>query len=77
MKTKTQISEANQLVGMFIGDGRPNTLTESQLQSIATGLGYRTAQVRDTCSMYDCMYDTSRLQIHVDEQGQITSVRIG
>lgn len=77
MKTKTQINDANQLVGMFIGDGKQNTLTEAQLQSIATSLGYRIAQVRDTYSMYDCMYDTSRLQIHVNEQNQITSVRSG
>ena len=77
MKTKVQISDANQLVGMFVGNGKSNTLTESQLQNIATSLGYRIAQVRDTCSMYDCMYDTSRLQIHVDDQKQITSVRIG
>jgi hypothetical protein len=77
MKTKTQINDVNQLIGMFVGDGKQNTLTEAQLQNIATSLGYRTAQVRDTCSMYDCMYDTSRLQIHVNEQNQITSVRTG
>ena len=77
MKTKVQINEASQLVGMYMGDGKSNTLTESQIQSIAASLGYRSAQVRDTYSMYDCMYDTSRLQIHVDEQKQITSVRTG
>jgi hypothetical protein len=77
MKTKAQINEASQLVGMFVGNGKSNTLTEAQLQNIATSLGYRTAQIRDNYSMYDCMYDTSRLQIHVDEQNQITSVRIG
>lgn len=77
MKAQTQISDANQLVGMFIGDGKKNTLTDAQIQSIATSLGYRTAQVRDTCSLYDCMYDTSRLQIHINEQNQITSVNPG
>lgn len=77
MKTKVQINDVNQLVGMFVGDGKSNSLTESQLQNIATGLGYRIAQIRDTYSMYDCMYDTSRLQIHVNEQNQITSVRTG
>jgi hypothetical protein len=76
MKTKVQINDASQLVGMSVGNGK-SELTEAQLQSIATGLGYRTAQIRDTFSMYDCMYDTSRLQIHVDEQKKITSVRVG
>jgi len=78
MQTKTQISDVNQLIGMFIGDGaQPDTLTESQLQKIATSFGYRTAQVRDSYAMYDCMYDTSRLQIHINEQKQITEVRVG
>lgn len=77
MKTKVKISDANQLIGMFVGSGKSNALTEEQLQCVANSLGYRTAQVRDTCSMYDAMYDTGRLQIHINEQNQITSVRIG
>lgn len=76
MKTKTKIKDANQLIGMIVGE-TPESLTDSQLQNIATSLGYRTAQVRLPNYMYDCMYDVSRLQIHVDEQNKITSVRPG
>ena len=77
MKTKVEINDANQLVGMYLGDGKSGTLTESHIQIIATKLGYRIAQIRNPCAMYDCMYDTSRLQIHINEYNQITSISAG
>lgn len=74
---KTKISSINELVGMFVDGKKPRALTATQLQDIATGLGYRIAQVRDNHSVYDCMFDPNRLQVHINEHSQITSVRAG
>jgi len=78
MNTVTQILDANQLIGFSIGnDADEKTFNNEQLQSIARNLGYKKAQVRSRNAMYDCMYDVTRLQLHVDDNNQIVEIRIG
>lgn len=78
MKTITQINDVNQLIGFSVGDvSSEKTLTNEQLQSIARNLGYKQAQIRSNHCMYDCMFDVSRLQLHVDDNNQITEIRTG
>jgi len=67
--TKTLLN----LVGKKIG----TDIKESELQDMAKQAGYTKYQLRESGYMYDCQYDTSRLQIHLDANKTITELREG
>jgi hypothetical protein len=76
MNTKTKIKDVNQLVGLFL-DTDKDSINVDKLTKIATSLGFNTVQIRDSSSFYDCMYDPTRLQIHISDNKQIESVQRG
>jgi hypothetical protein len=61
----------------LVGKKVNSDLKESELESIAKEAGYDKYQVREPGYMYDCQFDESRLQVHVDKDKTITSVRKG
>ena len=61
----------------LIGKKIDEEVAEKDLESIAKKAGYSRCQLRQPGYMYDCQYDTTRLQVHVDEDKKIIDVREG
>jgi hypothetical protein len=52
-------------------------IEETEIQEMAKQAGYTRCQLRESGYMYDCQYDTGRLQVHLDENKVIADIREG
>jgi hypothetical protein len=75
MKT---MSALKQLVGSKVRAGKSSAgYSEEELEKLCKENGYAHCQVREPGYMYDCVYDDSRVQVHVDDSGVIQAVHVG
>lgn len=61
------------LIGKTVNDD----VATKELENIAKKAGYTRCQLREPGGIYDCQFDTSRLQIHLNESRKIVDLREG
>lgn len=61
----------------LIGKTVDTDIQQSELEKIAKNAGYTRCQLREPGAFYDCQFDTSRLQIHVNSDKKICDLREG
>jgi len=61
----------------LIGKTLDEDVAQKELEGLAKKEGYTRCQLREPGGFYDCQFDTTRLQIHVDNDKTIVDIREG
>ena len=61
----------------LIGKTVDSDVASKDLDKLAKKAGYTRCQLREPGFFYDCQFDTSRLQVHVDDKKKIVDLREG
>lgn len=64
-------------VRKLIGKILNKEIREDEVAKIAKGAGYSIYQFRESDGVYDCQFNTQRLQVHVDANKKIVELREG
>lgn len=59
----------------LIGKTLDEDVAQKELEGLAKKEGYTRCQLREPGGFYDCQFDTTRLQIHVDNDKTIVDIR--
>jgi chloramphenicol 3-O-phosphotransferase len=61
----------------LIGKTVNKDVAERELEKLAKKEGYTKCQLREPGGFYDCQFDTSRLQVHIDNTNKIVDIKEG
>lgn len=61
----------------LIGKTVNKDVATQELEKMAATAGYTRCQLREPGHFYDCQFDVSRLQVHVNDKKKIVDIREG